>query len=695
MRVGAYEVLQELGRGGAGVVYRVRSPDGSDLALKLLLKDRPEARARFEREKRILGALGEQEGFVPLVDGGEAAQGPYIVMPFVAGGNLRQRLARGPLPLEEAIELGVQLAAALGRAHGARILHRDLKPENVLFAKSGRPLVADLGIARHFRDDAPGASQSVALTRTGEFLGTVGYAPPEQMRSSPDAGPPTDVFSLGAVLYECITGRPAFVGATMLELLARVEEGDVTPVAELRPDVPAWLAAAIERALESDPADRFATAAELRAALLARGREPGRSVLVPVVVLLALGVTVAGGLVLSTRSSAPSAPPRAVPPPPPLAQRAPVKKSADDAEVDPKPGSWWAARARERQAAGDEEGTLSDLSRAIDLEPDVADYRAVRANILANRKRYAEAIADLDHALALEPRSGVYAYNRAVTLYDSGDWDGAVAGAVRVAELSPELAPRTAYMFGNRGIRRRDAGDLEGAVLDLERSARLGPGDVQAWANLALAYRKKGDLDLALAAYDRALALEPKRASLWENRAIARSFKGDTAGALSDIEQAFKLDPTSSEIVGLRGIFRFKAGDSTGGRADLDHAIDLDPRNGDALSNRSFLRLGQGDVPGALDDAKRAVAVSPGSATAICNRGAAYLEQGDLDAARSDYEQALRLDPKSATAYYGRASVREKSNDRPGAIADYERCIQLAQGSDRAEKAREALERLR
>src|SRR5207248_3143035 len=134
----------------------------------------------------------------------------YIVMPLLAGGTLRDRLRSGALGIEESVDLVQKLAAAAGRAHARGIVHRDLKPDNVLFTAGGEPLVADLGLAKHFRHDSPGASRSVEVSRDGVIRGTAGYMAPELIRSPGSASPASDVYALGAILYECLAGRPAF-----------------------------------------------------------------------------------------------------------------------------------------------------------------------------------------------------------------------------------------------------------------------------------------------------------------------------------------------------------------------------------------------------------------------------------------------------------------------------------------------------
>jgi hypothetical protein len=289
-----------------GVVYRARSAEGRDVAVKLLARIDPAKRARFERERRIQEKLGEQEGFVPILGGGDSSAGPYLVMPFVGGGSLREKLRQGKLPLEQALTLGRVLARTLGRAHALGIVHRDVKPENIIFTTDGRPLVADLGLAKHFTDDVPGASASVELSCAGETRGTAGYMAPEQIGGARDVGPAADVFALGAVIYECLTGDPPFLASNTIELMRKLEEGLFEPLRRRVSEAPTWLDATVARALARDAKDRFKDGAELASALEPTHEAKRRGPL-----LAALG----GALVLATVVAL-ALRPRAAPPPP-------------------------------------------------------------------------------------------------------------------------------------------------------------------------------------------------------------------------------------------------------------------------------------------------------------------------------------------------------------------------------------------
>ncbi len=310
VRIGAYEVVGRIGEGGAGLVYRARGADGRDVALKVLRQAGAAASTgRFERERRLLAELdAEGGGFVPLLDAGETPQGPFLVMPFLAGGTLRERLAEGPMDPEEVHDLARFLGATLGRAHARGIVHRDLKPENILFTADDRPLVADLGLAKHFTKEAAGAAQSISLSRGGELRGTAGYMAPEQMKDAKNVGPAADIFAVGAILYECLTGQPAFAADNLLALFARVESGHHVPVKSARRDAPLALARAIESALATEPSERPRDGTAFLAALDERPSRRARKT-APIVVGALIAAAVAVSLVAVVVTLRPPRPP--------------------------------------------------------------------------------------------------------------------------------------------------------------------------------------------------------------------------------------------------------------------------------------------------------------------------------------------------------------------------------------------------
>ncbi|MGH7583669.1 MAG: protein kinase domain-containing protein, partial [Gemmatimonadales bacterium] len=260
-----YMVEREVGRGGMATVYLAKDlRHNRDVALKVLhpelaLSLGPE---RFLREIQIAARL-QHPHIVPLYDSGRAGELLYYVMPFIEGESLRQRLERaGTLPLEDAVRMGRGIATALDYAHRHGVVHRDIKPENVMLYE-GEALVTDFGIAK-----AISAAAAKSLTQTGSAIGTPSYMSPEQAAGEATVDARSDIYSLGAVLYEMITGSAPFVGPTVQAIITKLFTDPVRPVREQRQDAPEWLDSAVIRALAKEPAARFATAGQFSQALI-------------------------------------------------------------------------------------------------------------------------------------------------------------------------------------------------------------------------------------------------------------------------------------------------------------------------------------------------------------------------------------------------------------------------------------------
>jgi TolB-like protein/tRNA A-37 threonylcarbamoyl transferase component Bud32 len=262
---GRYEIERELGKGGMATVFLVRDlRHGRRVAMKLLREEIAAAvgATRFLREIEIAAQL-QHLHIVPLYDSGEAGGTLFYVMPYAEEESLRDRLAReGQLPVEEVLRIGCEVASALAYAHGRQVIHRDIKPENILFS-GGHAMVGDFGIARAV------TQSNVSLTETGVVVGTALYMAPEQATAAASVDGRADVYALGCVLHECLTGYPPFAADSLQAVIARQLTTPAVSVRVKRPSVPEPMARAILRALERDPAKRHASAAEFLDALRA------------------------------------------------------------------------------------------------------------------------------------------------------------------------------------------------------------------------------------------------------------------------------------------------------------------------------------------------------------------------------------------------------------------------------------------
>ena len=329
-RLGSYEILADLGAGGMGEVYKARDTRlNRDVAIKILpasFATDEERLRRFTLEAQATGTLNHPNILV-VHDVGAERGIPYVVAELLEGRTLREALAAGALPARKAVDYAIQIASGLSAAHEKGIVHRDLKPENIFVTKDGRVKILDFGLAK-LAGDAGTAGQTIALTleagtNPGIVLGTVGYMSPEQLRGEP-VDPRSDIFSLGAVMYEMFSGVRAFKGKTAVETMSAILKEDPPEVVFSASGVSPALDRVTRRCLEKNREERFQSARDVTFALDAvsnasgasarvdapvpepRRRRTGIAVVAAVATAMALGV---GGYVAGRRSSSGAAPP--------------------------------------------------------------------------------------------------------------------------------------------------------------------------------------------------------------------------------------------------------------------------------------------------------------------------------------------------------------------------------------------------
>ena len=272
-RLGKYEILAEIGKGGFATAYRARDPDlGREVALKvldpLLMRD-PAWVARFRQEARLIAAL-DHPRIVPIYEIGQAEGILFIAVKLLESGSLADRIAKGPLPWAEVVRLTGEIAEGLDFAHSRKVLHRDLKPANVLLDADGHAVLTDFGFARLVAD------HSLSVSVSGGVVGTPAYIAPEVWDGEPP-GKPTDLYALGCIVYEMATGAQPFRGATTPAVMRAHFQPLVLP-AQWPEGTPPGLGDVLRTALAQAPADRYAQAGELAAAVAGlTDRSPGRA----------------------------------------------------------------------------------------------------------------------------------------------------------------------------------------------------------------------------------------------------------------------------------------------------------------------------------------------------------------------------------------------------------------------------------
>ena len=692
--IGRYRVMGEAGRGGMGAVFRAVDPQGAPVAIKLL-RAGPQAslqqRRRLMREAEALLRV-RHPGVVSLLGVGEHEATPYLVLEWIQGETLEERVTRGgPLAPREAAQLCERMARALAHCHGRQILHRDLKPSNVLLrAEDGAPLLTDFGLAT---DVLAGPS---SLSATGGCMGTPGYWPPEQALGRREAvGTASDLYGLGALLYFCLTGQPPQQVTTLAELLASIQRPPSPPGA-LRPGVPAALDALCLRCLAHEPGDRppdaEAVAGELRAWL---ERGAGRRVS-PRAAALLVGLLGAAALLAALLLVTPPAPraegPAVAAPPasaeptqaPPAAEPPPPAASLTGPELD--------RELRRLVDAEDYPAALRLVEAALAGRPDDAGLLGRGAACRLALGDGQGAVAWCTRALELDPADGGDWFTRAQAWQMLGDHARAIEDATRAMDLLGEQqhGPRLTRM-----VSRWRLGDLAGAAQDAEALLPLLPTRATVWLVRADVRRQQGDTAGAAQDAEKAVQLAPDYALARVVRAEVRRRQGDLQGALSDLDQAAAHEPDNASVWTIRAHVRRERGENHEAVRDATKALRLAPRDAGAWALRADARRETGDLDGALQDAERALALLPFDPGAWTTRAEVRRARGELNEALEDAQRGVELDPRWAQGYLCRGRVRQDLRDRDGALEDLRQAQRLAEpGSAVASEVAAALRAL-
>lgn len=705
-RVGPYRLVEKIGRGGMGVVYKARHLKlGRRAALKFLpppLATDETAKKRFLREARAASAL-DHPHLCTVYDVGETERGrPFIAMAYYEGETLKEKIARGPLPVEEALDLTVQIAEGLQKAHAAGILHRDLKPSNVMITDDSVVKILDFGLAK--------LEDRSRLTKAGARMGTVAYMSPEQARGE-EVDARTDLWSLGVVLYEMLTGERPFRGDNEQAVIYNVRNEEPTPVQELRPEIPEPLAAVVTKCLTKDPARRYADVSALLDDVEALGEAftPGRglpfgrngrvravrySAAALLLVLLAFGVT----WYLSIPAS---------------------RRAVDTIAVLPF-DNLSPDEQNQYFADGMTEDILTHLSKIEALRvtartsvmpyqqtdktiPQIADELGVRYILEGSVRRAGKQVRITAQLIDARVNEHIWAENYDRRLEDIFAVQSNIAKAI-AGELEAELAPGVEeriegaptedfiayelFLRGREYVRRRTREGNEKGIALLRRAIERDPDFALARAALAKAYAidvftfaaNARWADTAAAEAERAVVLAPDLAAAHTALGMARMGVDRYAEAVASFERALELNPNAWTAVNNLGIVYHRTGRT--GRALrlwqraaagdpakafihrhnialafreiglLDRAeraarsvLALAPDNPHAISNKAFIDLFQGDTAAAIESAEQLASAYRSNARALLSAGSLFIHAGAPERAQAPLERSYALSP--------------------------------------------------
>ncbi len=651
--LGKYRLLERLGRGGMAEVYRAFQPNlEREVAVKVMrgyLAEDADFVGRFKREAKAIATLRHPH-IVQVYDFDVEGEVYYMVMEYIPGETLKARLERlnaagQRMTMSEVSEVLGPLCSALDYAHAQGRIHRDIKPANIMF-DGPRLVLTDFGVAT--------IVGGTCLTAPGTMVGTPAYMSPEQCRGEP-GDTRSDIYSLGIVLYEMITGQVPYDADTPLAVVLKHLNDPLPLPARLVPDLPAAVQQVVLKALAKAPEDRYASAAGLAAAFAeAIGADEGRAeeavATAPVTLAPARrsGPAVAQGVPLTVVPAEPLPAPGASPGPPPAA--AGRRRLA---------GRWpiWAWGS-----------ALALLLVAIPILvlvgiPMLRGRSLVPGPTAVVGPPGGEGQAQDYFDLGLE------------ALHEHGDPAQAIVDFTQAIAADPSWAE--AYFW--RGVAYREDGQPSAAIADLTQAIALSPGWAEAYCERGQAYLwlEPNQLAEALADFTRAIDLQPEYAAAYLWRAQATYwYTGDVDGVLDDLDQALALDSEYVEARRMRGEIYFYRQEYTLARADLEQAVSVAPDDTYGQELLALIYYWDEEYELALARYNEALEYAPDDSDLYYGRALVAVAMGDNEAAMADLEGVLELDSGYSGAYYARGRIYAAAGRYEEAIADFTTTLQ-------------------
>lgn len=690
-----YRIESLLGRGGMGAVYKAYDKElNRVVAIKLVrpeLTTDPSTLQRFKQEL-LLASKISHKNILRIHDLGDVEGVKFISMAYVEGEDLHSALERhGRLPLTRALHLTRQLCAALDAAHAEGVVHRDLKPQNVLLDGADNAYVSDFGLAKSLEEGA------ALMTRTGEVLGTPRYMSPEQVEGKP-AGPRSDLYALGLILYEMVTGAAPFKGASTYQLMyQRVTQRPKSPK-EINPDLPDYLVRIIQRCLEPNPDVRYQRAQEvLRDLEREVAPASSRSVQISLPMPTRGGWLWAGGALLALLVMA-----LAIPPVRHALFRRPQHPAAGRAGIPPLTQGKYVAVLPFRVLGDQEslgyiaEGLGESLSAKLFQLKDV-HVASPSAAEKANPKDPPEKIAtELGANLLVRGTvHGAMLQDKAqkigviVSLDDASTgrplWSGEVSGMVQdILTLEDQMSSKlvSALELKTSGSELERAGahpteNVEAYDLYLKgRNARRrehGPKDIQTAIdffdaalkkdpNFALAYTGLADSSLAMYAVS--------KDSFWEQRALGAA------------QQAQQLNDQLAEVhFALGSVYRV-TGKGAESIAELDRALRLSPNSDEGYRRLGSAYLANGRMGEALKAYQKAIDLNPYYWANYNTQGNAYFNMGDNEKALNAYRKVTEIEPDNSIGYMNIGAVYFRQGKYEECIPSFQKALQLQPQAD-------------
>jgi len=682
-RLGPYEIIAPIGTGGMGEVYRARDTRlGRDVAVKVLAErfsGDAELRARFAREAQAVAALSHPN-ILAIHDVGMEGSSSYAVMELLEGQTLRERLNKGPMPWRKVVEIGVAIAEGLAAAHAKGITHRDLKPENLFLTAGGALKILDFGLAQ-IKPRAGGLDETSphvpSATEPGAIMGTVGYMSPEQVRGQP-ADVRSDIFSLGCVLHEMVTGQRAFARETAVETMTAILHDEPPEVSGSGKKVPIELERVIEHCLEKNPAERFHSAHDLAYALRAiqpdvqskangfpQGAYWG-------VAALALAIIAAFALWFNNR--------RPIPHRDPVFESVavlPFENVTADANAEPLSDGIADHLSINLSQLRDRDFKVTPFTSASRFRGPKIDLKAAGSALgveaVVTGKLYQEG-ENLSISVALSDaradnliwgqqyrgkRSEILALQDEIAKGLVAHLGLRLSDADQRRLLKRHTEDPTAYVLYQEGMyhwHKFTEESTRTAIDYFQRAIKIDPQFALAYEGLGRCYGLQSppneSYPKAKEAYEKARKLDSSLAEAHGGMGNYYMFyEHNWPAAESAFKEALRLNPRLSDTHHLYGFYLAAMGKTAEGVAELKTAKELDPETPIRSSGLALVHFWARQYDQQLAESQRMLELAPNFPLAYLNMGQAYALQGKYEQAAEAFQKQLALDKKNTASF--------------------------------------------
>ncbi|MFH1227325.1 MAG: tetratricopeptide repeat protein [Planctomycetota bacterium] len=679
---GKYTIEKKLGQGGMGAVYLAVDPAlNRKVAIKIITSKDEKLLERFQLESSAVARLKHpnivqvyEVGVVslPSAAGGSARKQHYFTMDYIEGIPLDKLIRGKPKPsFQNIARIIQQVASALHYAHSQKLVHRDIKPANILIDNSGNAYLTDFGVAKQL------SGLDRHLTMTGATVGTPSYMPPEQAMGEKGAiDQRSDIFSLGATLYHCLTGRLPFTGKEVYDVLNKVINEDPPLPSSIIRSIPEDLETICLKCLAKDKAKRYQTALELGqdidsylrgGQIDAQRTSPISKVLLKVKKNKTASLGIAGaililiiGLIISSTVSS--------------------FRTTSKLEEYRREANYYFNKSEYEKALASCEKALAILPE----EPEMEGLKKKCLTLLEEKKKNDKDAAEKSKT-ALEQARIITAKNQALMEETEKRVKESAEKSKAIIEQA-ELRARAKTILD----RASGASTPDQRIKIAQEALAIDPTFGDAYQIIGYAYKAKAAesgrspdayrelIDKAYEYFTKAIEATPTLAYSYYERAMITAYTyNKLEDAISDFNKVLELDPNSDIGWLAKGTVEYHQKNYDKAIISYNKAIELNPNLADAYSSRGSIYYDKGETDRAIRDYNKAIELNPNLATAYSNRGNAYGKKGEADKAMADYTKAIELNPNLAEAYSNRGNVYNNKGEADRAIKDFNKAIEL------------------